>query len=286
MWHTQVDSDRAGVVRGAASLANLGRARFIPLRVHCTTVETVFDSLPQFAAACLALAVAETVYVLLGFGAGLIAVGTLALLMPEVRDVVVMLLLVNLPAELFVVVSSWRSISWRGILGIFAGVAAGIPLGAWLLERGEPTALLTVLGVVLVVAGGTFLVAPPHSATHVPSWLSPPVGLASGVLTGLFGTGGPPLIFYYHLKGVDKTTFRSSLMAIFLLMTFVRMPSYVAFGLVTGPRMWSALAVFPAVLLGAWIGNRIHLRMDEAAFRRLVSAALVIIGVLLLVRRF
>jgi uncharacterized membrane protein YfcA len=249
-------------------------------------VETVFDTIPQFAAVCLALAVAEAVYVLLGFGAGLIAVGSLALLMPEVRDVVVMLLLVNLPAELYVVGSSWRNVAWRGILVVFAGIAVGIPLGAWLLDRGEPTALLTMLGAVLVVVGGVFLVAPLQRAAPVPSWLSLPVGVVSGVLTGLFGTGGPPLIFYYHLKGVDKTTFRSSLMAIFLLMTFVRMPSYAAFGLVTGPRMWSALAVIPAVLLGAWIGYRIHLRIEEAAFRRLVSAALVLIGVLLLVRRF
>jgi len=248
-------------------------------------VETVFDTFVQFGVACLALAVAEAVYVLLGFGAGLIAVGSLALLMPEVRDVVVMLLLVNLPAELYVVGSCWRTIAWRGILAVFAGIAVGIPLGAWLLGHGEPTALLTMLGAVLVVVGGVFLVAPLHRSTRVPAWLAPPVGLVSGVLTGLFGTGGPPLIFFYHLKGVDKATFRSSLMAIFLLMTFVRMPSYVAFGLVTGPRMWSALAVFPAVLLGAWIGNRIHLRIDEAAFRRLVSAALVLIGVLLLARR-
>ena len=38
---------------------------------------------------------------LLGFVAGLVAVGALALLVPDIRDVVVLLLLVNLPAELF-----------------------------------------------------------------------------------------------------------------------------------------------------------------------------------------
>lgn len=247
---------------------------------------TVFDTLPQFAAACLALAVAEAVYVLLGFGAGLIAVGSLALLMPEVRDVVVILLLVNLPAELYVVGTSWRNVAWRSIVVIFLGIAVGIPLGAWLLDRAEPTALLTVLGGVLVAIGGVFLAAPLRSSARVPSWLALPVGVLSGVLTGLFGTGGPPLIFYYHLRGVDKTTFRGTLMAIFLLMTFIRVPSYVAFGLVTGPRMWSAMAVFPAVVLGAWIGNRIHLNIEEATFRRLVSAALVLIGALLLIRRF
>jgi uncharacterized membrane protein YfcA len=66
-------------------------------------------------------------------------------------------------------------------------------------------------------------------------------------------------------------------------MTAVRVPSYAVFGLITAPRMWSALAVMPAVLLGALIGNSIHLRIEETTFRRLVSAALLLIGLLLLV---
>jgi uncharacterized membrane protein YfcA len=116
--------------------------------------------------------------------------------------------------------------------------------------------------------------------------LAPLVGLASGVLAGLFGTGGPPVILYYQLRGVDKAVFRGSLMAVFLLMTVVRVPSYAALGLITEPRMWSALAVFPAVLVGAWIGNRVHLRLEENTFRRLVSAALVAIGALLLIQQW
>ena len=110
------------------------------------------------------------------------------------------------------------------------------------------------------------------------------VGLVSGVLTGLFGTGGPPLIFYYQLRGSDKAAFRGNLMAIFLLMTAFRLPSYAAFGLITEPRVWSSLALVPAAILGALAGDRIHLRTDEATFRRLVSAALVVIGVTLLAR--
>ncbi len=248
-------------------------------------METVFDSLPVFVAACIALMCAEAVYVLLGFGAGLIAVGTLALLMSEVRDVVVMLLLVNLPAELYVVVTGWRRIAWRGVLTIFVGITAGIPIGTWILQRGEPTFLLTVLGVVLLAVGVVFLLAPGGRPRRLPRWLEPPIGLVSGVLTGLFGTGGPPLILYFRLRGVDKAVFRANLMAIFLLMTVVRVPSYAVLGLLTPPRLWSALAVFPAVLIGAWLGNRVHLRLDEDSFRRLVSAALVAIGLLLLVRR-
>jgi uncharacterized membrane protein YfcA len=248
-------------------------------------MDTVFSTPLEFAVVCLALAFAEAVYVLLGFGAGLIAVGSLALIIPELRDVVVMLLLVNLPAELFVVGSSWRRIEWRGVTLIFIGIVVGIPLGTWFLKAGEPDFLLVLLGLVLVVAGSAFLAAPRPGSRHVPRWLAPPTGLISGVLTGLFGTGGPPLIFFYQLRGVDKAAFRGNLMAIFLLMTLVRVPSYAAFGLITWPRLVSAVAVLPAVLFGAWIGNRIHLQLEEDSFRRLVSVALVAIGIVLLAQR-
>ena len=246
-------------------------------------IDTIFDTIPQFLLVCLILAIAEAVYVLLGFGAGLIAVGLTALILPELKDAVVLLLLVNLPAELWVVRSSWQRISWRGVLTIFLGVALGIPIGTFLLRWGEARFLLMVLGVFLVVVGTVFLFIREAQKRQIRAWVTAPVGVISGVLTGLFGTGGPPLILYYQLSGVDKTAFRGNLMAIFLLMTIVRVPSYAAFGLITGPRLWSALMVLPAVVLGALIGNSIHLRIEEATFRRLVSTALVVIGLLLLI---
>ena len=104
--------------------------------------------------------------------------------------------------------------------------------------------------------------------------------MLSGLLTGLFGTGGPPLIIWYHLSAATKSAFRGNLMTIFLMMTFVRVPSYIVGGLVTAPRLWSSLAVMPAVLLGAWLGNRLHLTISEQGFRRLVSLLLVVLGLL------
>jgi uncharacterized membrane protein YfcA len=246
------------------------------------SVDLIFSSPWQFLVVCLVLVAAEAIYVLLGFGAGLVAVGALALLLPDVRDVVVLLLLVNLPAELFVVITSWREIAWRGVAMLIVGVGVGIPVGAWILGWAEPRLLLVLLGGVLLAVGVVFLVSPVTGARRRPRWVAVPVGLLSGVLTGLFGTGGPPLVLYYQLAGADKAAFRGNLMAIFLLMTVIRVPSYATVGLITSPRLWSSLAVLPAVILGAWLGNRLHLRTSEAGFRRLVAGAMVALGVLLL----
>ncbi len=227
---------------------------------------------------------AQAVYVLFGFGAGLIAMGGMALFMPEVVDIVVLLLLVSLPAELFVVSRSREQISWRGVIVLAGGVAIGVVGGAHLLDTTEPTFVLTLLAGFLIAVGIAFLLVPNQARVRWPTWSGAPVGLLSGVLAGLFGTGGPPLILYYQLAGIDKHRFRGQLMAIFMLISFVRVPAYALLGLITLPRLCSAGALLPAALLGAWLGHRIHLGISEQRFRQLVSVALCILGLLLLAR--
>ncbi|MBW2459733.1 MAG: sulfite exporter TauE/SafE family protein, partial [Deltaproteobacteria bacterium] len=156
---------------------------------------------------------------------------------------------------------------------------------AVLLQRARPDLMLLILGTLLVVAGGAFLLPPQRRAIRWPLWAAPPTGLLAGVLAGTFGTGGPPLILYYQLSGVDKSAFRANLMAIFLVITCVRVPTYAVAGLITSERLLAALMMLPAVLLGAYLGNRIHVRLSEQAFRRAVCVALMLIGAVLIVQR-
>ena len=62
--------------------------------------ELIFATWWTYALTFLVILVAQMVYVVFGFGSGLIAVGTLALIFPEIRDVVVVLLLVVLASLL------------------------------------------------------------------------------------------------------------------------------------------------------------------------------------------
>jgi uncharacterized membrane protein YfcA len=243
--------------------------------------DTVFTSWPQLIATGVVLAVAQALYVLFGFGGGLIAIGCLALVLPNVQDVVVMLVLVYLPAELYVVFTSRHKIAWRGVALICVGAAVGVPAGAWILERGEPTFILGLLAAFLIGIGVTFLLLPDGRSFKFPVWTTAPVGILAGVLGGMFGTGGPPVILYYQLSGIPKAVFRGSLMTIFLVVALVRLPSYIGTGLFTIERMWSSLVVLPMVLIGAAVGHRIHVQLSERTFRRLVSAFLVVVGLLI-----
>ena len=245
---------------------------------------TIFTNPLEFAITCLVLVIAQMVYVMFGFGSGLIAVGGLALIFPEIKDIVVLLLLVNLPAELWVCWQSRMEIRWRPIAILGVGIGVGIPIGAVILKQSDPQFILVILGWFLMAVGLVFLRLPGGGRCHLPAWAGPPAGLASGLLTGLFGTGGPPLIIWYHLSAGSKSAFRGNLMTLFLLMTFIRVPSYVVSGLVTPARLWSTVMVLPAVFLGAWLGHRLHIRISEVVFRRLVSGLLFVLGLVQVIR--
>ena len=247
---------------------------------------TVFAAPLQLFVAVGILFLAQMVYVVFGFGSGLIALGTLALFFTDMRDVVVLLLLVNLPAEAGIVFRSWREITWRRSGLFLVGIFAGIPMGTYVLQAGSPAILLTSLGSFLVVVGLVFLFLPENAKVDWPAWSAPPIGAVAGVLSGLFGTAGPPLIVYYHLSGMGRHAFRGNLMALFLAMTFVRVPSYVVGGLVTPERLWSGVILLPVALMGAWVGNHIHLQLSEKLFRKMVSVLLAVIGLLLVARQY
>jgi uncharacterized membrane protein YfcA len=245
---------------------------------------TVFEGPGAFLAACAVVLLCDLVYVMLGFGAGMLAVGMLAAILPELRDVVVILLVLVLPVEAWVVRRSRQQIRWRGVGLILVGVALGVPLGSWMLEVGDTSLLLRGLSWFLMLAGAIFLFLPHRARVRWPQGTAPAVGALSGVLSGLFGTSGPPLAVYFHLGPDDKAAFRGHMMAVFLAMTAVRLPSYAALGLLTTERVISGVALLPAAVLGAVAGQALHGRIPEAGFRRAVALGLLVLGLLLLRR--
>ncbi len=246
---------------------------------------TVFPTPWVYIGCAAVLLLAQVVYVVFGFGSGLIAVGLMVHLLPELQDVVVLVLLVNLPAESWVLITGWRQVRWRSLAVIAVTVAVGIPIGTLGLRSlpGEP--LLIGLGVVLVVVGVATALLPVDAKVNWPRGTAPVVGLTAGLLSGLFGTGGPPMIVYFQLSGVAKATFRTSLMGLFTMITLLRLPVYATAGLITPGRLLAALALLPVVILGVALGHAIQRRLGETEFRRGVSVAVALLGLALALRQ-
>jgi uncharacterized membrane protein YfcA len=267
-------------------------------------VPELFPDVVSFVACALVMAGAQLVYATFGFGAGMVSIALLAIVLPDLVGAVGVLLILTLVTEVWVLAHAWREVRARLLLGLVPTMAVGLWLGTELLVAGDVGGLKRALGVVVAAAGVWFLyeerargrraeprdaqpqsVGTPASVVKRPvwNWTSLPIGLVSGVLGGLFGTGGPPVIIFLKAYRLDKGAFRATLLWYFLLMSLFRAGTYVHAEVLTKDILLAALWLLPASVAGILIGMVIHRRVSESQFGVAVSVLLVVLGVLLLI---
>jgi uncharacterized protein len=170
---------------------------------------------------------------------------------------------------------------WFMMLGILIGTIAG----SWVLTSVD-TVLTTIgLGTALALYAAVSLFARPWSAPwSVERWLSPLVGLVTGLITGGTGVFVIPAVPYLQALALDKDDLIQALGLSFTVSTIA-----LAVGLTRGGAFnthelaRSGLALGPA-LLGMWGGQVARKRISAATFRRWFLIALFLLGVELAVR--
>jgi uncharacterized membrane protein YfcA len=259
-------------------------------------VPALFPDILAFILCALVVAGAQLIYATVGFGAGMVTVALLAMLLPDLAGAVVTLLLLTAITEVWVLAQAWREARLRLLLGLLPTTAIGLWAGTELLIAGDVSWLKRLLGVVVLGAGIWFFRlervqgrAPDSGEqpvdTRAPgaaSWWALPAGLAAGALAGLFGTGGPPVIIFLKRYGLDKGGFRATLLWFFLIMSVLRITSYVRSGLLNADAVAAALWLLPATIVGIFAGMLIHRRLDEHHFATAVSVLLMLLGGLLI----
>jgi len=165
-----------------------------------------------------------------------------------------------------------------------AGVAVGLYFFATLDARTLARGLgLLVLGYAAYVFSTTL--RPAFGATGIARALAPLAAWLSGVVGTLFGTMATVFFaMYLDARSLSKNAFRATMSAMLLGLCVARGIGYWAVGEFTR-EVWLAFAMAsPLMLAGIWAGDRIHLRLSELAFKRLVCAVLLICGIPLLLR--
>ena len=149
-----------------------------------------------------------------------------------------------------------------------------VPLGVWLLARADP-ALARLL--IALVAFGSFMLVllPKRPAHHLPSTLETgATGLASGILTGFAGMPGPPVVPFYLRREIPPLLARASMMTIFLVTSLAGVVSASLLGVATMREPQLAALLFPAVLLGNWLGSLAFGKIGEKTWRTFTGGVL------------
>jgi uncharacterized membrane protein YfcA len=175
------------------------------------------------------------------------------------------------------------SIAWRMLaVEVAPAVAIGAAVALALFHVPAKNALALVFGV-FVVGLSVFQLARP--STGELAW---PVrfGLLvlGGIAHGLFGTGGPMIVYVVRRRLPDKRAFRATLAVLWLVLNIALLVNYASADLYTHSVTEAGGVIALAIVPGLLIGERVHRKLDAARFERVVWVVLLLAGAALAVR--
>lgn len=164
---------------------------------------------------------------------------------------------------------------WAMMLGIVVGTVAGSAM----LARVDGDRTVGALGAALALYAAYTLFA---RARAVPErwepWLSPAVGLATGLVTGATGVFVIPAVPYIQSLRLERDDMVQALGLSFTISTVALAIGLYWHGAAAfGNLLASTLAVLPA-LLGMAAGQRLRKRIRPPLFRRIFLAFLLLLG--------
>ncbi len=232
----------------------------------------------------LVLGVAGTAFVggvsrgLTGFGNALVMAPVLMLMMPA-EQAVVIISLNNLATSGQFMRRSWaladRSLLWPMLLAALPAIPVGVGLIGWVapeLARRATGAAVMVLCLLLLFRPHAFGAPRPLKTVLV--------GIASGLLTGFGGIGGPPSVLYVMGHAPDPDRARATFIVYFSALYVAAAIIVGAMGLVGFTELALALVALPAFLAGGAAGARLFPLVASTRYREIVLAMLLLTGAL------
>lgn len=244
-------------------------------------------TLLQTALFLLCVALATCAQSLTGFAFALILLGLAGLLelapLADLANVATVLGLANALVALRGAGRALDAPAFRDItLGGVAGILLGVVLLGWLSINVTLVLRvllgLTVIACALVVLTKTAALRKRSSAGVFRIW-----GAISGLLTGLFATGGPPLVYHFYRQPMGLRTVRDTLVATLAASSLLRLLMVLPTGQFSGNALRLSLLAAPLVFGLSWWLERHPPGWSRAAVLRLVCALLLLTGIGLIV---
>lgn len=235
---------------------------------------------------CVLVAGAFFTEAVVGFGATVLTVSFGAQLVP--MDVVLPAFIpLNIALSAFVIARNVAYIDRRTLLRAIApavalGAAVGMQLTA--LQRDRRLLIAFALFVCGVGVSELYRTLRARPSPPLPRALTLALLGAGGVVHGLFGAGGPLVVYATGRLMPDPKTFRATLAVVWCTLNVALVLNYARLGTLTLQSARTSAVLLPSLLVGALAGDWAQSRVPLRAFRIATAALLLTAGVSLALR--
>jgi uncharacterized membrane protein YfcA len=176
-----------------------------------------------------------------------------------------------------------RALDWRKLWPFVAGATLGVPAGVTLLTWSDPRNVRIAVGILLVIYSLYAFFRPSLKLATTGGRIGDAiVGFFNGVLGGLTGLAGILVTIWCGLRGWPKDAQRAIFQPVAVAIFLMSGLWLGAKGTVTADTIKFFVLGLPFVFAGTWLGLKLFGRIDEAMFRKIVLALLLVSGAALL----
>ncbi len=239
----------------------------------------------------------------LGGTLGVLITPMAALVLP-LNQALGLTLLIYILGDVFALAAHWRRWDGRLMWILLAGGLAGVTLGTFVLTSIPPEILKKGLGIFVLLfivyryserfvvrrdsldgAGnpGTEGDSGARSRKATRPWLGFTTGTAAGFTSTLAHSGGPLIVAYLLTQRLEPRVFVATSVVFFAVLNWIKVPYYYYAGIFDFELAWRLAWLAPLAPLGVWVGKKLVSRIDRRWFEGVITALLLVAGVLLLV---
>jgi uncharacterized protein len=175
------------------------------------------------------------------------------------------------------------------------GNIIGSFVGAYLLKTyGSNKVILAIIGVVIVSWEGILIYEALVNKKVIPTLdnlkilykntVALPTGLLSGLMSGVFSVGGPPLVIFMRLIFKDNQEIRRHLLVFFLFNGFIQVIALSLAGLLTVQMWLTSILSMPSLYAGTWCGKWLLKKITNKGYKHVVSFILIFNGLSLITK--
>lgn len=210
------------------------------------------------------------------FGFSLVAIPLLSIFL-DAKLIIIITVTYSLVINSIVFRRYYRDARLTRILPLLISAIIFTFVGVSYLQTIDEYILKLIIGVLLVVIGIINNLGIRFNLKK-PEKYYLPVGALSGVLNGVGGISGPPVLVFLSNIDLNRSQFKATLSSYFLTLNVVAILTYIYKGFYTPENLRMIWTYLPHVVIGTGIGVYTSAKVDERLFKRIINLAIPIMG--------
>lgn len=182
---------------------------------------------------------------------------------------------------LLIAAMNYKHINWKELMKIIIFMLLGMIIGIKICEivDSDNTLLRIYGGIILLIALKSIIL---KKEMKIPSAILLIILIASGIIHGMFVSGGALLVVYAVQILKDKDEFRATIAPVWVILNTYMMFAQYKGGLFTSSNIELILISIIPLFIATWVGGKLAKKLDKNVFLNLTYILLIISGLSLI----